>query len=58
MIKIIEPGLYSSIQDQGRENFKKYGVPVSGCMDSKSSNFANFLFKLKNKFTPKLKLEA
>ncbi len=43
MIKIIEPGLYSSIQDQGRENFKKYGVPVSGCMDSKSSNFANFL---------------
>ena len=43
MIKIIEPGLYSSIQDNGRENFQKYGVPISGCMDSKSSNFANFL---------------
>ena len=43
MIKILEPGLYSSIQDEGRESFQKYGVPVSGCMDSKSSNFANSL---------------
>ena len=43
MIKILEPGLYSSIQDKGRENFQKYGVPVSGCMDSKSSDLANFL---------------
>ena len=43
MIKILEPGLYSSIQDKGRKSFQKYGVPVSGCMDSKSSDFANFL---------------
>ena len=43
MIKILEPGLYSSIQDEGREDFQKYGVPFSGCMDSKSSNFANSL---------------
>ncbi|MBK77624.1 MAG: allophanate hydrolase [Flavobacteriaceae bacterium] len=43
MIKILEPGLYSSIQDKGRDNFQKYGVPISGCMDVKSSNFANFL---------------
>ena len=27
MIKILEPGLYSSIQDEGREDFQKYGVP-------------------------------
>ena len=43
MIKILEPGLYSSIQDEGREGFQKYGVPFSGSMDSKSSNFANSL---------------
>ena len=43
MIKILEPGLYSSIQDNGRESYQKYGVPVSGSMDLKSSNFANFL---------------
>ena len=43
MIKILEPGLYSSIQDEGREGFQKYGVPFSGTMDSKSSNFANSL---------------
>ena len=43
MIKILEPGLYSSIQDEGRKDFQKYGVPISGCMDSKSSKFANSL---------------
>ena len=43
MIKILEPGLYSSIQDEGRKDFQKYGVPISGCMDSKSSIFANSL---------------
>ena len=43
MIKILEPGLYSSIQDNGRESYQKYGVPLSGSMDLKSSNFANFL---------------
>jgi len=43
MIKILDPGLYSSIQDKGREGYQKYGVPISGSMDLKSSNFANFL---------------
>ena len=43
MIKIIDPGLYSSIQDNGRHNYQKYGVPISGCMDLKASCFANAL---------------
>ena len=43
MIKIIDPGLYSSIQDNGRLNYQKYGVPISGCMDLKASFFANAL---------------
>ena len=43
MIKIIDPGLYSSTQDNGRHNYQKYGVPISGCMDLKASYFANAL---------------
>ena len=43
MIKILDPGFYSTIQDSGRFGYRDYGVPVSGAMDSYSSNFANLL---------------
>ncbi|MFZ1805597.1 MAG: biotin-dependent carboxyltransferase family protein [Cyclobacteriaceae bacterium] len=42
-IKVISPGLYSSIQDIGRFGFRKYGVPVSGVMDEQSASLANHL---------------
>ena len=41
MIKIIKPGLYSTIQDKGRVGIQSYGVPYSGSMDSFSSDLAN-----------------
>ena len=33
MIKVIDPGFYTSIQDLGRFGSQNFGVPVSGCMD-------------------------
>ncbi len=33
MIKIILPGIYSSIQDNGRRGYRKFGMPLSGAMD-------------------------
>ncbi|MEJ2113322.1 MAG: biotin-dependent carboxyltransferase family protein [Flavobacteriaceae bacterium] len=43
MVKVIKPGIYSTIQDLGRFGFQKYGVPISGVMDSYSSKLANTL---------------
>ena len=41
MIKVIAPGLYSSIQDNGRFGFRNIGVPYSGFMDNESAGIAN-----------------
>ncbi|WP_298780038.1 biotin-dependent carboxyltransferase family protein [uncultured Polaribacter sp.] len=41
MIKVIKAGFFTSIQDRGRDGFASIGVPVSGVMDSFSSNLAN-----------------
>ncbi len=43
MIKVLEPGLYTSIQDNGRFEYRNMGVPVSGCMDEISAGLANKL---------------
>ncbi|NNE33188.1 MAG: biotin-dependent carboxyltransferase family protein [Winogradskyella sp.] len=43
MIKVLEPGFYSTIQDLGRFGYRKYGVPVSGAMDGYSSQFVNMI---------------
>jgi len=43
MLKILQPGLYTSIQDTGRFGYRNIGVPMSGCMDSISGGFANAL---------------
>ena len=40
---VLRPGLLSSIQDQGRYGFQKYGVIVSGAMDSYALRVANIL---------------
>ncbi|RKS50694.1 biotin-dependent carboxylase-like uncharacterized protein [Gillisia mitskevichiae] len=42
-IEVLHPGLYSSIQDLGRTNFRKYGVPQSGAMDSYSAKMSNLI---------------
>jgi biotin-dependent carboxylase-like uncharacterized protein len=43
MIKVIQPGLYCSLQDNGRFGFRKYGVPLSGTMDRTAAHLANAL---------------
>ena len=41
MIKVLKAGFYTSIQDKGREGYASIGVPVSGAMDTYSSDLAN-----------------
>lgn len=45
MIKILKSGILTTIQDQGRFGFRKYGVPHSGAMDVISSDLANALLE-------------
>ena len=41
MIKVLKAGFYATIQDRGRDGYANIGVPVSGVMDSYSSNLTN-----------------
>ncbi|WP_242204199.1 5-oxoprolinase subunit C family protein [Aestuariivivens insulae] len=43
MVKVLQPGFYSSIQDLGRYGYQNYGVPLSGVMDRYASTIANTL---------------
>lgn len=47
-IEVLHPGLFTSIQDQGRFGFKKYGVPQSGPMDTSAAALANLLLQQEN----------
>ncbi|MCY7291030.1 MAG: hypothetical protein LH615_02500, partial [Ferruginibacter sp.] len=42
-IKIIKPGVFSTVQDLGRTTFLDQAVPVSGVMDQVSAKIANLL---------------
>lgn len=42
-IKIIKSGLLTTVQDNGRYGYQKFGVPVSGAMDSFSQRVSNLL---------------
>lgn len=42
-IKVLRPGLLTTIQDLGRYGYQKYGVIVSGAMDTYSLRVANLL---------------
>ncbi|MGE6612774.1 biotin-dependent carboxyltransferase family protein [Peribacillus sp. NPDC076916] len=42
-LRIIKPGLLTSIQDLGRKGFQQHGVIVSGAMDGHSLRIANML---------------
>ncbi|WP_455715226.1 5-oxoprolinase subunit C family protein [Anaerosporobacter sp.] len=42
-IRIIKPGLMTTIQDGGRTGFQDQGIPVAGAMDLKSMRLANIL---------------
>ena len=43
MLRVLNPGIYTTIQDLGRYNYRSYGVPVSGALDNYSAKFANLL---------------
>ena len=43
MIKVIQPGLFTTIQDAGRHGFRNIGIPTSGFMDQESAFAANEL---------------
>lgn len=42
-IYVIEPGLFTTIQDLGRVGYRQFGVPSSGAMDKESLLLANLL---------------
>jgi len=44
-IEVLSPGLFSTIQDLGRYNFRKFGVPISGAMDKYSAKMANLILQ-------------
>ena len=48
MIKVLNPGFYTTIQDLGRFGYRNHGVPISGCMDAISANLANALLNNMN----------
>lgn len=41
MIKVYNPGLFTTIQDKGRFGFRDKGVPISGAMDENAADHAN-----------------
>ncbi len=43
ILKVINKGMYTSIQDLGRFGYKQFGVPQSGAMDSYAARAANIL---------------
>ncbi|GIQ70949.1 hypothetical protein DUZ99_06615 [Xylanibacillus composti] len=42
-VKVIKPGLHTTVQDGGRWGYQRYGVSVSGPMDSFAQRAANIL---------------
>lgn len=40
---VITPGLFSTVQDNGRYGFQNFGIPITGMLDSFSGQIANFL---------------
>lgn len=42
-IKVINPGIMSTIQDLGRKGYQAYGVPEAGAMDKEAALIANLL---------------
>lgn len=43
MIKVNKPGMFTTVQDNGRFGYQAYGMPVAGAMDSYAYHAANLL---------------
>jgi biotin-dependent carboxylase-like uncharacterized protein len=44
-LSVIEPGLLTSVQDQGREGYQDVGIPPSGAMDSFAVRAGNLILR-------------
>src|SRR5699024_9133235 len=42
-IKVLRPGLSTSVQDMGRYGYAAYGIPESGAMDKYTAGMGNIL---------------
>ena len=42
-IRVVQPGVQTTVQDLGRFGYQQYGVPVAGAMDPHSMKLANIL---------------
>ena len=42
-LEIVSPGMLTSVQDLGRRGYQRFGIPVSGAMDTPALRFANIL---------------
>jgi biotin-dependent carboxylase-like uncharacterized protein len=42
-LAVLEPGLLTTVQDQGRRGWQRFGVPVSGAADTEALRVANLL---------------
>lgn len=47
MIEVLAPGVYTSIQDNGREGYYSSGIPKTGFMDRQSAQLANLILNNK-----------
>ncbi|MEQ6389498.1 biotin-dependent carboxyltransferase family protein [Bacillaceae bacterium S4-13-58] len=45
IFKVKKPGLYASIQDEGRKGYQRYGVPISGAMDRYAFRMGNYILQ-------------
>ena len=43
IFRVLKPGFFTTVQDLGRFGYLKYGVPISGAMDTFSQTVANLL---------------
>lgn len=48
MIKVLSSGFFTTVQDEGRFGYGKFGVPVSGAMDKYSAKLANHILSNKD----------
>ena len=43
MIRVLHPGLFTTVQDAGRWGYQRFGIPVAGPMDPVAHRLANLL---------------
>ena len=42
-VRVVNPGLFTTVQDLGRKGWQRFGVPVAGVFDTLAARVANWL---------------